>query len=409
QAKPSTVEILESIEKEIHTLEEFREKNQRRQKLWIGRLLLGSSVLYVLTCIVVYFWYLPNDLVAKLIMALLFFAIPGLVWSSSSLQLIFQPGETSANQNEVLEDLKAQKKSILEEVMEKETYKTAKLILERFDPDSKKAKDFEQMPASGMPMTPKPGQELRHRNLAQRSQASSTPVTQSQGVPRGSTSSPGLQQSISAPGGPPEKTVLSTTVQPNVLSRHPMSPSTLMPGIGLHPPGPPLARPILPRERGAVDRIIEYLVGDGPQNRYALVCQQCFSHNGMALKEEFEYIAFRCAYCFFLNPARKTRPQAPRLPEFSFEKRQHSESQSSAGSSQSVGATVQETPPPNEPVEEIDIPIRETEEITEKLSSAIEKPADLTEGDEKEDLAAKAETPLMNITEQIEGSPMETE
>lgn len=39
----------------------------------------------------------------------------------------------------------------------------------------------------------------------------------------------------------------------------------------------------------------------------------------MALKEEFEYIAFRCAYCYFLNPARKTRPQAPRLPEFAAE------------------------------------------------------------------------------------------
>ena len=24
--------------------------------------------------------------------------------------------------------------------------------------------------------------------------------------------------------------------------------------------------------------------------RYALICQQCFSHNGMALKEEFEYV-----------------------------------------------------------------------------------------------------------------------
>lgn len=24
--------------------------------------------------------------------------------------------------------------------------------------------------------------------------------------------------------------------------------------------------------------------------RYALICQQCFSHNGMALKEEFEYL-----------------------------------------------------------------------------------------------------------------------
>lgn len=27
--------------------------------------------------------------------------------------------------------------------------------------------------------------------------------------------------------------------------------------------------------------------------------------------------AFRCAYCYYLNPARKTRPQAPHLPEFS--------------------------------------------------------------------------------------------
>lgn len=30
-------------------------------------------------------------------------------------------------------------------------------------------------------------------------------------------------------------------------------------------------------------------------------------------------LAFRCAYCYFLNPARKTRPQAPRLPEFTAE------------------------------------------------------------------------------------------
>ncbi|RMC18527.1 hypothetical protein DUI87_04418 [Hirundo rustica rustica] len=138
----------------------------------------------------------------------------------------------------------------LEEVMEKETYKTAKLILERFDPESS-AKETEQ-PSAGTSATPRPGQ-------------------------------------------------------------------------GLHPPGPPLARPVLPRERGVVDRVIEYLVGDGPQNRYALICQQCFSHNGMALKEEFEYIAFRCAYCYFLNPARKTRPQAPRLPDFSFEKQRSTE------------------------------------------------------------------------------------
>ena len=57
------------------------------------------------------------------------------------------------------------------------------------------------------------------------------------------------------------------------------------------PAAVPMARPILPRERTATDRVIEYLVGDGPQNRYALICSQCHSHNGMALKEEFEYLS----------------------------------------------------------------------------------------------------------------------
>ena len=78
-------------------------------------------------------------------------------------------------------------------------------------------------------------------------------------------------------------------------------------------PGPPLPRPVLPRERGYLDKFVEFLVGDGPTNRYALICRQCESHNGMALREEFEYIAFRCCYCYYWNPARKQRPVAPRL------------------------------------------------------------------------------------------------
>lgn len=52
----------------------------------------------------------------------------------------------------------------------------------------------------------------------------------------------------------------------------------------------PLPAPVLPRERSYLDRVVEYLIGDGPANRYALICSHCHSHNGMALKEEFEYI-----------------------------------------------------------------------------------------------------------------------
>lgn len=67
------------------------------------------------------------------------------------------------------------------------------------------------------------------------------------------------------------------------------------------PQGPPLPRPVLPRERGTMDRLLEYLVGDGPQNRYALICANCFSHNGMAMKEEFEYISKLAVYCLDLG------------------------------------------------------------------------------------------------------------
>nr|XP_026261426.1 endoplasmic reticulum junction formation protein lunapark isoform X4 [Urocitellus parryii] len=272
--------------------------------------------------------------------------------------------------------------------MEKETYKTAKLILERFDPDSKKAKEFEP-PSAGAAVTARPGQEIRQRTAVQRN-LSPTPATSNQGPPPQIPVSPGPPKDTSAPGGPPERTA-TPALSSNVLLRRLGSPATSVPGMGLHPPGPPLARPILPRERGALDRIVEYLVGDGPQNRYALICQQCFSHNGMALKEEFEYIAFRCAYCFFLNPARKTRPQAPRLPEFSFEKRQGVEGSSSVGPLPSGSMLSSENQLSEEPLEEQDVLDNNTEQTDDKISAieqtdqVIENASGLEEPEEKEE------------------------
>lgn len=54
-----------------------------------------------------------------------------------------------------------------------------------------------------------------------------------------------------------------------------------------------------------MDKFVEFVIGDGPNNRYALLCSQCHSHNGMALPEDFEYTTFRCAYCYTVNPARR--------------------------------------------------------------------------------------------------------
>ncbi|KAJ8255874.1 hypothetical protein COCON_G00197380 [Conger conger] len=392
KAKPSTVDVLETIDKDIKDLEEFREKNERLRKLWVGRLLLYSSVLYLFTCLSVYLCFFPDQWTEKLLLALPLALFPVLVWFMRKL-LIYLFAKRTERNNEKLGDLRTQKKKILEEVMEKETYKNAKLILERFDPESKK-KDLESSPV-GPQMTPRPGQELRHRTLSQRPPGLATPV----GAPRPPLA-PGTTPSgaplHSAPGGPPER--MGT---PHSPMRRPLSPATPIPGLGMHPPGPPLARPILPRERGAVDRVIEYLVGDGPQNRYALICQQCLSHNGMALKEEFEYIAFRCAYCYFLNPARKTRPQAPRLPEFSFERRQCSESPTLAPSTASedeepVSATDEpreepsrsespcsEPPHSESPAPVADLPADETGSVDEPPGEECSGTADSEEQEEE--------------------------
>ncbi|XP_075963577.1 endoplasmic reticulum junction formation protein lunapark-A [Anarhichas minor] len=324
RTKPSTVDILEGIDKDIQTLEEYSEKYQRQLKIWVGRLLLYSSLLFLIACVVVYLWYLPEQLMGQLILSLPFVIFPLLVWLLRKMLIIICLRRTETN-NDKLEDLKAQKRKILEEVMETETYKNAKMILERFDPDSKRKIELESTPVRPQ-MTPNPGQELRQRNV--------TPKTPSVVVnpASGAAARPPLasgptypgRSSHSAPGGPPERSLSAIAAQQSLM-RRPVTPGTPVPGVGMHPPGPPLARPVVPRERGAMDRVIEYLVGDGPQNRYALICQQCLSHNGMALKEEFEYVAFRCAYCYFLNPARKTRPQAPRLPEVSGELKMPSE------------------------------------------------------------------------------------
>lgn len=57
-----------------------------------------------------------------------------------------------------------------------------------------------------------------------------------------------------------------------------------------HVIGLALPRPILPRNRTIFDRVADIVLGDGPQSRYALICRVCGSHNGMARKEEFDYL-----------------------------------------------------------------------------------------------------------------------
>ncbi|XP_074652279.1 endoplasmic reticulum junction formation protein lunapark-B-like [Tubulanus polymorphus] len=297
--KPTTVEQLESLEKEIKSYEKSRAQNLQSQKTIVGYLIVWSIVLYIIAALVFYFGYFPTNWTERILHSLPLIIFPGLIWLLKRFLHWYFIQRTSRTDGK-LRDLRTKKKDILEEVMEKEVYKKAKEILEKFDPEQfKKIEKPISTPLSDRLRTPGLGSDVRHRTPGG-SPPGSIPHTGTPRLPRPPVTN---QRHIF----PPSASMQQKNGFPN--SQQPGSPAAALYG----PPGPPLPRPIIPRDRTNVDRLVEYLVGDGPQNRYALICRQCLSHNGMALKEEFEYMSFRCCYCYTINPARKNRPHAPRL------------------------------------------------------------------------------------------------
>uniref|UniRef100_A0A0K8W5Q1 Endoplasmic reticulum junction formation protein lunapark n=2 Tax=Bactrocera latifrons TaxID=174628 RepID=A0A0K8W5Q1_BACLA len=213
--------------------------------------------------------------------------------------------------------LHTEKKKILEQVMDKETYKVAVKLLAKYGDKTNSQKPF-------LALTPRPPAVSNLSAASQRlviGQSPNAPAT------TGSLQDLRLRSTLST-------TSLSTT--PRQLSSLRGSPvaslagtQTLLPRVPLpitpqrRPVGQELRKrtpfPIVNQQgKGVLERIVDVLIGDGPKDRFAMICKECFAHNGMALKEDFDYATFRCAFCNALNPARKARPIAPRLPEQHF-------------------------------------------------------------------------------------------
>lgn len=290
--RQTTVDVLEGLEKEIQALEALKKGNVESQRRIVGGLILYSILAYIVAAVVFYLWFLPEDTSRRVISALPLLFFPVLIWFIKRFLHWYFINRITKNDS-ALEDLRIQKKEILEKVMETETYKKAKEILERFDPEEhKKLEKDESSAKGGSSPQVAGGPDLRQRKGANVSMAEhqmGTPRPPGHYTPR-----PGFQ-------GSPVHGARNGQM-------HPQGTPMRFP-----PPGPPMPRPVLPRDRSVVDRFMEVLVGDGPQNRYALICKECHSHNGMALREEFEFITFRCCYCYTLNPAKKQRPRAPKL------------------------------------------------------------------------------------------------
>ncbi|XP_023221584.1 endoplasmic reticulum junction formation protein lunapark-A-like isoform X1 [Centruroides sculpturatus] len=293
RGKPSAKAVLEELHKEIEELEDYNRSTEQQQKHLVGSLILYSVILYLGFATIFYLYYFPNNLRDQLIYSIPLLIFPAIIWLLK--QLLYQYFVNKLRKNEEhLERLKKKRRTVLDLAMETETYKVAKDLLEKYDPE------FQKKAVVGKFGEPVPKRSA-HEELRRRAAAS-------QGLPPPSNAQ---QQLILSSGhGVPKPYTPFPAKPPHLVAPFLASNNKQWVKTAI----PPMPRPILPRERTVIDRILDYLVADGPSNRFALVCKQCESHNGMALKEEFEYLAFRCCYCFHWNPARKQRPIAPRLP-----------------------------------------------------------------------------------------------
>lgn len=196
----------------------------------------------------------------------------------------------------------------MEEVTETETYKKAKEILLKFAPDQLRMTPLS--PQSVTKVSPVPNvTPIGYNKLQGISPAPSSGDLRRRIIPRQPVNI--MMQS-------------ATPINTGAMARSTPNPQHTPFQSAMKPINSPfmgqrlLPRPILPQQRSYLDRLIDALVGDGPSNRYALICRHCESHNGMALKEEFEYFGFRCCYCNFWNPARKQKPFTPKIEDVSF-------------------------------------------------------------------------------------------
>nr|XP_050847720.1 endoplasmic reticulum junction formation protein lunapark-B [Vespula vulgaris] len=308
RVKKTTIEILEDLESKIKEIQEYGQNTEQKHKKIVGTLVIYSVVLYITTAFIFYFYFFPASLYDQIFYITPLLIFPIIILFTKKMVSCYYKCKISRNQEKLI-TMQQEKSKILDEVTETETYKKAKEILLRFAPDQLKM-------TSTSVKVPQTVEKLRQPNVPHIIASSSPGIGE---IRRRTVGNPNQSPNVSrdnnarslpVDGTPNKSTQLNTPIQTG--SR--MLSNTSM---GYRTPEYTLARPVLPHHRSNFDRLIDYLVGDGPSNRYALICRQCECHNGMALKEEFEYLGFRCCYCNFWNPPRKQKPGVQRIEDVS--------------------------------------------------------------------------------------------
>ncbi|KAH8415829.1 hypothetical protein KR222_001758, partial [Zaprionus bogoriensis] len=297
----STTAILEGLQVQIQDLEKYVINTQERKRRFVTNFVGFTIGVYVVGFALWYFFYFPPTMQERIMYLVPLLLFPVLIVFLRQMFTWYFQRKLNKN-GDKLAQLKEKKNKILEQVMDKETYKAIKL-LERFgDRQQRLLGTAAQVPSLAAARTPL--NRSAAAALQRTPQAAAAQQQQQQ-----------QQQRVVTP---------YTSVYRNMNNNNLNSSLVVAPNLQLTS-ATPTARagqelrrrtpfPVIDESaRSALDRIVDFIVGDGPQNRVGMICKQCHRHNGMLPMEEYEYTTFHCAFCDTLNPARKERPVAPRL------------------------------------------------------------------------------------------------
>ena len=136
--KPSTQEILKEIQGDISGIMSFKRDTQASHKKLIGHLFAYFALLYVLAAIFTYFRYYHEPewagFQAQFLLWIPFLVAPVIFLLVKKVLTWWYHRKIARNETK-LGELQKKKKKILDEVMETETYKVAKEILEKYAPE----------------------------------------------------------------------------------------------------------------------------------------------------------------------------------------------------------------------------------------------------------------------------------
>lgn len=166
--------------------------------------------------------------------------------------------------SEQLAELRTEKRDLLDQVKNKETYKDAVEILQRFGGNDR---SFSTPSKESMA----PGNISVDKKLMVSSSTNMTPTN--------AFKTPGPRQLATVTSNINTlQQRLNAQQTPVNLNRSLMATASSVAPIRGNKRTP---YPIIDNnQKTVVDKMVDYLIGDGPANRFAMICQQCFKHNG---------------------------------------------------------------------------------------------------------------------------------